>query len=289
MPAIQYNFKIDEELKSEIESAMQDANAESKAHFLAEMFSVWQRQRAKGITLSDEELAKYEGISTATKKAIKDAFTLISRQLDGELASLASAKQKVLVEAEELVKEREEIQNELAKVKAETAEEIKTIKAKHSEEVEELKKTLSDREKELESVKSQNTDMQKQIESLKAIEEQVKAVMENNQVLRSEREELEKELDRTKKFAKEEIEKIKIESTKEIETLKEKLIESDKQIAILSADKERATQIEKELFEVKKEAEQAKMEAAKLSGIVEALKAQIQSMSIEVEEKEQKQ
>jgi len=277
MPLTQYNFKIDEELKNEIESAMQDAGAENKAHFLAEMFSVWQSYRANSITLSDEQLIKYEGLSTATKKAIKDAFILISRQLDGELASLASAKQKVLVEAEELAKKREEIQNELAKVKAETAEEIKTIKARHNQEVEELKKTLSDREKELESLITQNMDMQKQIESLKAIEEQVKAVMENNQVLRSEREQLEKELDRTKKFAKEEIEKIKIESAKEIETLKEKLIESDKQIAILSADKERAKQIEKELIEVKKEAEQAKMEAAKLSGIVEALKVQLAS------------
>ena len=274
MPLTQYNFKIDEELKNEIESAMQDAGAENKAHFLAEMFSVWQSYRANSITLSDEQLIKYEGLSTATKKAIKDAFILISRQLDGELASLASVKQKVSVEAEELAKEREEIKNELAKVKAETAEEIKILKTKHSEEVDKLKKTLLDREKELESIKSQNQEMQKQIESLKAIEEQVKVVMEDNQLLRSKKEELEKELAKTKKLAKEEIEQIKIESTKEIETLKEKLIEFDKQIAILRSQNDASTKRIKELEHYATEAQNAKIEAAKLSGVIEALKAQ---------------
>jgi len=40
--------------------------------------------------------------------------------------------------------------------------------------------SLSNREKELEAIKSQNQEMQKQIKALQAIEEQVKAVMEDN-------------------------------------------------------------------------------------------------------------
>ena len=276
MAATQYNFKIDEELKNEIEIAMQATGAESKADFLADMFSAWQRQKARGITIDDEELAKYEGLSNTTKKAIKDAFILISRQLDGELATFIAAQQKVKAEADELSKEREEMLNEIAKIKAKSAEEIQALKSKYTEEIEELKKAKSDAERKLESDKALNEQKQKQIESLKAIEGQIEIVMADNKALRLEREELEKKLFETKKSAQMGLKEIETKTTQEINSLREKLVESDKKIAILSTEKDVALQRIKEIEIYISQAQKAKMEAAKLSGIIEALKSQIE-------------
>ena len=69
----QYNFKIEEDLKAELEATQQQSEINNKEEFLTALLNSYKSYQASQID-TDIDLSKYETVSKQTKTVIHEAF-----------------------------------------------------------------------------------------------------------------------------------------------------------------------------------------------------------------------
>ncbi len=271
---VQYNFKIEEELKAKLEKALDESRADNKSDFLEQMVSAYIVHQSSELN-ADIDLSKYENVNAQTKEAMNNAFRHILTTLDGNFSNTKQeaiyldAERKALVEKEEVYK------NEILKLKADTSTELEAVRAEASTLVANAKEKAEYLSSELETAKASKEEIEKEFANVSKVADQVRFITNENKELREinrtsetqaktkEAELLEQikeitdELTSTKEASfREEIESKN--KDKEIQALKDQLAQvtksSDKNIASLKAEyKADAEALNKELIEVRSE------------------------------------
>ena len=259
----QYNFKIEDELKQELDSLQSESDVNSKEDFLNTLLSGYKQAKAMQID-TEIDLSKYDTVSKQTKTVIYDAFKHILATIESN--STNNKQQALLLEKDSLliVEERKDFEVQLEQLKSKFNQELVNLNEEHKQQLslkdDEVSKIKSDMQK-TEDSKSlldiQVKDLKQELAQVKTIAEQVQTVSDINKDLRNEitlhnqelvsldeehkqqlslkEEEFQKKEDQVK-----ELEKTSFQSelifknqTKEIELLKEeilKLSEKDNQI-----------------------------------------------------------
>jgi len=175
---LQYNFKIDANLKSELEKTLLESHSSNKSEFLGNMLKAYQAQKASS-TQTELDLSKYESVSEEAKNAIGKSFKHILTLLDAN-SSTVKQEQIKIHEAYKSIKEVQENSTaEINAIKLDAEERISKAENKAEE--------LAIRNKDLEAISKIATQVEfivKENEALRAKaklhEEEIKILNENN-------------------------------------------------------------------------------------------------------------
>ena len=114
----QYNFKIEEDLKAELEATQQQSEINNKEEFLTELLNGYKYYQASQID-TDIDLSKYETVSKQTKTVINEAFKHILATIE---SNNTNTKQQALTlekESLSLADERKSFKEQLEQQQAE--------------------------------------------------------------------------------------------------------------------------------------------------------------------------
>lgn len=180
---VQYNFKIEDELKAGLEKALEESSAENKSDFLEQMLSAYIVHKSSAVN-TDIDLSRYENVNSQTKEAMNNAFKHILATLDSNFSNTKQeaiyldAERKALAEKEEVYK------NEILKFKADTSTELEAVKAEASTLVANAKDKAEYLYSELEAIKESKEELEKEFRNVSAVADQVKFITDENKELR---------------------------------------------------------------------------------------------------------
>ena len=120
---VQYNFKIEEELKEQVEEALRGSGAENKSAFLGELLSNYNTNKTNNADI-EIDLSKYDNLTKQNKEAVSNAFKHILGTLDNNLSSTKQNAIYIEEEKKALVEKEEGFNIELLKVKAAAGEKV---------------------------------------------------------------------------------------------------------------------------------------------------------------------
>jgi hypothetical protein len=188
----QYNFKIEDELKQELEALQAESAINGKEEFLTELMNGYKQCKASSID-TEIDLSKYEAVSTQTKTVIYDAFKHILATIESN--STNNKQQALSLERDSLsiVEERKSFEEQIQQLTATHNQKLLNIEEQHKEQLqikdEEIEKAKSDNEeieKNKNTLLTQLTDIQKELQQVQSIAEQVQSITESNKELRTE-------------------------------------------------------------------------------------------------------
>ena len=179
----QYNFKIEEDLKAELEAIQKQDNINNKEEFLQALLNSHKHYQANQID-TDIDLSKYETVSNQTKTVIHEAFkhilaTLESNNTNTKQQALSLEKDKL-----SLIDERKSFQEQLEHQQADHNQKLLNMDNQHKEQ-------LKLKDEDIEKLKADNKDIQDskdildtQLSEVQKIAEQVQSITEANKELR---------------------------------------------------------------------------------------------------------
>jgi len=195
----QYNFRIDEELKNDIEQELEKANVDNKAEFLRVLLNAYKIQKA---TKPDIEIdfSKYDNLDKQLKESFLKAINLALKSLDGGLSMFKTEALDYEKKKVELNEKEREINNKIKDLKLEYEEKIKKLQNEKTESEKISNELLKNRDTEIKKLLEKlkysqklNEEKDKEISNLKLIAENTKSVMEENKRLKEEIKSLKKE------------------------------------------------------------------------------------------------
>jgi len=180
---LQYNFKIDESLKSELEKTLLESHSSNKSEFLGNMLRAYQAQEASN-TQTELDLSKYESVNEEAKNAIGKSFKHILTLLDANCST--TKQEKIAVDDAHKALEAKEAtyQRQLEELQTNSSTELNAVKLeteKHISQAENKAKELATKNQELEA---SNTELKEKFKSTSQIATQVQFITEENQKLR---------------------------------------------------------------------------------------------------------
>jgi chromosome segregation ATPase len=181
---VQYNFKIESDLRDRVEQALVTSGLSGKSEFLEAMVTVYQTHLASQEE-SEIDMSRYQQTNDQTKEAIQKAFMHILSTLDYNFSTIKQELVYIDQEKEELTGRSEAIEAEIQKVKLNAHEEQKELTAKHEAEratlIEESRALTNERDQ----LKASLQRSQKELESMSAIAQQTQRIIEENKELRA--------------------------------------------------------------------------------------------------------
>ena len=181
---LQYNFKIDETLKLELEKALLESNSSNKSDFLANMLTAYQVQRVSN-TQTDLDLSKYDSVNQEAKESIGNAFKHILTLLDSNSSTVKQEKIAVddaykSLEAKELA-----YQSELEQLQADSTAQLDTLKRDAEERITNGENQAKELATMNQGLQGTITELNQKLEITSQIATQVKFITEENQELRT--------------------------------------------------------------------------------------------------------
>ena len=220
----QYNFKIEEDLKAELEATQQQSNVQNKEEFLIALLNSYKSYQANNID-TEIDLDKYETVSKQTKRVINEAFKHILATLE---SNNTNTKQQALTlekESLSLADERKAFKEQIEHLQADHNQKLLDMDNQHKEElqhkdeeIEKLKKDIQYISDNKDTLTTQLSEVQKELKQVQTIAEQVQSISEANKELRE-------ELSKTDKQYKEQM----TEKEKELQYQFQKLQELEKE------------------------------------------------------------
>ena len=186
----QYNFKIEDTLKEELEEIQQNSDISSKEEFLSQLLNSFKQQQANSIDTSID-MSQYEDIESKTKTMLTDTFKHIIYTVQANTANMKQ--QAVGVEKEKLaiIEERTAFQKHIEELKAQHNQELINAQKKYdeglkvnAEKVTDLENLLKEKISEIEKVEKETTSLKQELEQSKQVAKQVKVVIDENKELR---------------------------------------------------------------------------------------------------------
>jgi len=180
---VQYNFKIDEELKAKLEKALRESNADNKSDFLEQLVSAYTIHQSSAVN-ADIDLSKYENVNTQTKEAMNNAFKHILTTLDSNFSTTKQEAIYLDAERKELAEKAESHAIEILKLKSDTSAEIEAIKAKANELATFAKENEEKLISELKVLETTNKELEEKYLTTSKVADQVQVVIIENKELR---------------------------------------------------------------------------------------------------------
>lgn len=271
---VQYNFKIEDQLKARLEKALEESGAENKSDFLEQMVSAYIVHQSNTVN-ANIDLSKYENVNEQTKEVMNNAFRHILTTLDGNFSNTKQEAIYLDVERKALTEKEEVYKNKIFKLKADTNTEIEAVKTEASKLFSDAKETAEHLSSKLQTLKASKEALEKEFANVSKVADQVQFITNENKELRevnrtgealAKNKETEllnqiKSITGELTSAKEVSLKEEIESKnkdKEIKALKDQLAQmiktSDKSISLLKAEHKAETEIlNKELLDTRSE------------------------------------
>ncbi len=271
---VQYNFKIEDQLKARLEKALEESGAENKSDFLEQMVSAYIVHQSNTVN-ANIDLSKYENVNEQTKEVMNNAFRHILTTLDGNFSNTKQEAIYLDVERKALTEKEEVYKNKIFKLKADTNTEIEAVKTEASKLFSDAKETAEHLSSKLQTLKASKEALEKEFANVSKVADQVQFITNENKELRevnrtgealAKNKETEllnqiKSITGELTSAKEVSLKEEIESKnkdKEIKALKDQLAQmiktSDKSISSLKAEHKAETEIlNKELLDARSE------------------------------------
>jgi acyl transferase domain-containing protein len=187
---VQYNFKIDEELKDTAEELSKEFS--SKQEFLSSMLDSYKQFKQQNLD-TDIDMSQYNDIETNTKQVLYEAFkhiiyTIQAHNTNNKQLAISVEQDKIFIE-----KERESFNQQIADIQATHNEELLKVSAQHKAELqnkETLSQQMSETNKklslELTELMRTMESKQKEIEDLKLIAGHTQSISNENTLLRKE-------------------------------------------------------------------------------------------------------
>ena len=258
----QYNFKIEEDLKQELEATQQQSNAQNKEEFLIALLNSYKLYQANQID-TDIDLSKYETVSNQTKTVIHEAFkhilaTLESNNTNTKQQALSLEKDKL-----SLIDERKAFQEQIEHLQADHNQKLLDMDNQHKEElqhkdeeIEKLKKDIQDISDNKDTLTTQLSEVKQELSQVQAIAEQVQSITDANKELREQlskaekehkKELLEKEKELQHQFQKlQELEKENIKNEVSIENKSQEVEKLEEQLKQLEEKDKEIKKLEKQ-------------------------------------------
>ncbi len=198
----QYNFKIEDTLKQELEQVQQESGVAGKEEFLNELLQGYKTCKANSIDI-EIDMSKYETVSKQTKTVVYEAFKHILSTIESN--STNNKQQALQLEKEKLsiIEERTAFQKQIEDLKAKYNQDILDMQKKYDEEINAEKQKVTDLESLLkektagyteymEKKEKEITSLKQELEQVQSIAIQTKTVMTENKDLREATQELKK-------------------------------------------------------------------------------------------------
>ncbi len=251
----QYNFKIEDTLKEELEEIQQNSNISSKEEFLSQLLNSFKQQQANE-TDTEIDMSQYEEINAETKAKLSDTFKHIIYTIQANTADMKQ--QAISVEKEKLaiIDERTAFQKHIEEMKAKYNQDILDIQKKSNEEINaeklkmaDLKSLLKEKVSDIEKVEKETTSLKQELEQAQAIAIQTKAVMTENKELREATQELKRESEVKQKQHADELAK----SNQTIKQLEQTNFKQEFENEELSKKLSKLQELEKDIKQLEKE------------------------------------
>ena len=190
MAQVQYNFKIDEQLKDTAEELSKEFS--NKQEFLSSMLDSYKQCKQQNLD-TDIDMSKYNDIETNTKQVLHEAFkhiiyTIQANNTNNKQLAISVEQDKISIE-----KERKSFNQQIADIQATHNEELLKVSTQHEEELqnkETLSQQMSETNKklslELTELRGAMESKQKEIEDLKLIAGHTQRISIENTNLRKE-------------------------------------------------------------------------------------------------------
>ena len=189
---VQYNFKIEDELKQELEQELEQSSINNKEDFINELLQSYKQCQANN-TDYDIDLSKYESVSRQTKEIITEAFKHILKNIEANtsnnrqiIISLEQEKKTVSEKKEEFDIKLKELENENNRKILELENKFKKELEIKDKLLETYKKETTEAEENKQIVIKQLSDAQKELQQTQSIATQVQSITEANKELREE-------------------------------------------------------------------------------------------------------
>lgn len=190
MALVQYNFKIEEEMKDTAEQLSRDFSG--KQEFLSAMLDSYKQLKQQNVD-TNIDMSKYDNLEANTKKVLTEAFKHIIYTIQANNTNTKQLALSVEQDKESIIQERESFKKQIASIQATHNEELLKISVLHKEELEykdEVAKTTKEVNQnlslELKELKATIASQQKEIENLKSITEHTQSITNENTHLRKE-------------------------------------------------------------------------------------------------------
>ncbi len=180
---VQYNFKIEEELKAELDKALGESGAENKTAFLQEMVTAFNAHKASTVD-TDLDLSKYESVNVNTKEALSDAFKHILTTLD---ANFSNAKQEAIyidTEKKALIEKEESFKHDLLELSAEASRNMEVVRSEAKAQVAEADDRAQVAEAKRAEFEARCVELEKEFVNVSKVADQVQVVTAENKDLR---------------------------------------------------------------------------------------------------------
>jgi hypothetical protein len=188
----QYNFKIEDKLKQELDLLQEQSGTTGKEDFLSKLLDGYKHCKVNNIE-TNIDLSKFESVSKQTKIIILDAFkhilsTIESNNTNNKQQALLLEKDKVTI-----LNERKSFKEQINNINAQHNEELLNLDKEQKEqlllkndEISKLKLNIRDIEKSKNILSLQLINIKKELVQVQSIAEQVQNITKSNQELRVE-------------------------------------------------------------------------------------------------------
>ena len=188
----QYNFKIEDELKQELDAIQQKSGVAGKEEFLSELLKGYKTCKANSVN-TEIDLSKYETVSKQTKTVIYEAFKHILSTVESN--STNNKQQALQLEQDKLsiIDEQKSFEEQLEHLKAQHNQKLLDIDKTNKEQLRIKDDEISKTQQDMQSIEdSKNTlsnqlvDSKKELEQVQTIAKQVQSITITNKELRDE-------------------------------------------------------------------------------------------------------
>ena len=189
---VQYNFKIEDELKQELEQELEQSSINNKEDFINELLQSYKQCQANN-TDYDIDLSKYESVPRQTKEIITEAFKHILKNIEANTSNNRQIIISLEQEKKTVSKKKKEFDIKLKELENENNRKILELENKFKQELEIKDKLLETYKKETievgenkQVVIKQLSDTQKELQQTQSIATQVQSITKANKELREE-------------------------------------------------------------------------------------------------------
>lgn len=189
MAQVQYNFKIEDELKQQAESLSKDF--QSKQEFLQALLSSYQAAKANAGD-TDIDISKYEDIDAKTKTLLSDAFKHIIYTLQQNSTGIKQELLSVEKEKQFIAEERAAFQTQIQKLQAKHNEELLLKEQEHKEqlsikdeEIQKIKADIQDISDIKDNLDTKLKEKEKELKQVQSIADQSQSIAAENAELRA--------------------------------------------------------------------------------------------------------
>lgn len=190
MAQVQYNFKIDEEIKDTAEELSQDFS--NKQEFLFAMLESYKQCKDQSAD-TDIDMSLYEDIESKTKSILSDTFKHIIYTIQQNTSMVKQQLISVEEDKKLITDERATYKQRLEVLNAETNQKILDAQELYKQELEERdikivqsQELIQNKNTKIIELEKKAQDTSVELEQIKIIAQQVQAVISENTVLRAE-------------------------------------------------------------------------------------------------------